>query len=189
MQDDFQSSDWRIQLIPYDDPRKRYAIRRPADFVAPLGLLGFVIFAVLAAKQAKAHGPQSIHNSKYLLIAFASLAVAFVGVLLRSRREHRGWEIVPAKCMDRELRRAYVSRGRTRGWHWYSRIVCEFDYNGARVRVTPNVYWSSFTSEEAAKRFLDQRISPDGDCKLHVNPKNPVQTELFGQGIKEKLVY
>lgn len=184
MQDAVYSSDWRISLIPYDDPSKRHRVARPADILAPLGVLGFIIGVVLAVKR-------SAHKGEYLGVACTGLVVALAGVWWRARREHRGWEIVPAKCTDRELRRVRKSTGGRGhgGWTWVSRIVCELDYNGARIRVTPRVFWSSFRTEKAARRFLDRRISPAGDCQLHVNPKNPLQTELFDQGIKEKLIY
>ncbi len=186
MQEDGQSADWRIQLIPYDDRWSRFAIRRRADLIVPLGALGFVVGVVLAARQARALGLRSVQHSISLWIIGAGLVVMFVGVLLRLRREDRAWELVPAKCTDRELKSMYLAKSQRRGWHWFWRIVCEFDYNGARNRVTPSVYWVSFASEEAARQFLDQHVSPAGDCRLHVNPENPLQTELFTQGIKER---
>ena len=185
MQDVGQSTDWRIQLIPYDDGRSRFAIRRGEDLIVPLGGVGVVIGAVLPLKRIGASGPRSVSHGKSLWIIGTGLVVMFVGVILRLRRENRAWELVPAKCTDRELKSMFVVKSQRRGWHWFWRIVCEFDYNGAKVRVTPAVYWVSFVSEAAARQFLDQHISPTGDCQLHVNPDNPLQTELFTQGIKQ----
>ena len=68
-------------------------------------------------------------------------------------------------------------------------MICEYEYIGKEVRVTPVVNWSTFSSEEAANKFINSHVSPEGECKLHINPENLLQTELFGEGIKEKLLY
>jgi hypothetical protein len=74
-------------------------------------------------------------------------------------------------------------------WVWCWRIVCEYEYQGKRINVTPVVNWRPFLSEREANNFIERHISYDGACRLHINPANPLQTELVGQGIKEVLLY
>jgi hypothetical protein len=99
-------------------------------------------------------------------------------VWLKSRTLKRNWRVAPARCVDRELQKTRASR-LCGGWTWIWRIVCEYEHMGAAYRVTPEVYWSSLSSEEAAQRLLAKRIAPDGGCRLRFDPANPLRTELL----------
>jgi hypothetical protein len=87
------------------------------------------------------------------------------------------------------LRKVWIQGRRGGHWGWLWRIICQYEYLGIPYRVTPEVYWGSFTSEEAALKFLEERMSPDGGCTLRVDPKKPFRTELMDQGLKDKLLY
>lgn len=71
---------------------------------------------------------------------------------------------------------------------WAFRLVCEFELDGRRFTVTPD-YWSTFISEGSVQNFLGKVVSPDGKCQLWVNPKNPLQTELIANDIKDFLLH
>jgi hypothetical protein len=38
-------------------------------------------------------------------------------------------------------------------------------------------------------KFIEKNISSDGECRLHINPKNPLQTELVKQDLRDKFLY
>jgi protein-S-isoprenylcysteine O-methyltransferase Ste14 len=176
-QDEQENAGWRIEVIPYDDPFKPMTI--PTNGVAVVGALAFLIgFALLALDANR-------NNSIGLCLAIGGLFVALSGIWFKARNIRKNWEVATARCVDRELQKIRVKGGLA--WCW--RIICEYQYLGKEVRVTPTVYWSTFTSEDAAVKYLEERVSPSGECKLHINPKNPLQTELFGQGIKDKILY
>jgi hypothetical protein len=95
------------------------------------------------------------------------------------------WPVVLAHCTERQLQmKAFWSdNGPRYGWLW--RVVCEINYGGKHYVVSPMVNWSAFGlwntafwSEEKAHRFIAERVSPNGDCKLRVNPNNPLEAEL-----------
>jgi hypothetical protein len=109
------------------------------------------------------------------------LSVGALGYWLKNRGGRLEWDIAPARCVDRELQKVPV-RG---GWGWVWRIVCPYEYLGIPYRVTPEVYWANFTSEAAAHKFLEARISREGECMLRVDPSNPLRTELLERGIKD----
>jgi hypothetical protein len=178
-QDGQQNAGWRIQMIPYDDKSKPMVIE--TNWFALAGAIGFIIsFFLLFHNRGK--------DAKFLIeVAVGSWLFALFGIWLKAKTKRRSWEVTTAHCVDRELQQALTGRGNNWGWYW--RFICEYEYHGEKHRVTPTVQWVNFTSEEAAMKFIEEKISPDGECKLHVNPKNPLQTELVGQRIKDKLLY
>lgn len=180
-QDVRENAGWRIEMIPFDDPFKPMMVQTSG--VAVAGALAFVTgFALLAYNANKFKGVG-------LCLAAGGFLAALLGVWLKARNSRKGWEVVTARCVDRELKQVEIFVNGRSSWGWLWRIVCEYEYLGKEVRVTPTVYWSNFTSEEAARKFIENHISSDGECKLHINPKNLLQTELDGQGIKDKLLY
>jgi hypothetical protein len=184
-QDNRQNAGWRIQMIPYDDSSKPMTPNSDGAlaFVQAVGALGFIAgLVIIFYDQAK-------YIELGLIIAGLSFLIVLGGFWLKARSEREGWDIASGRCVDREIRKLLTLAGGHSGWIWVWRIVCEYDYLGIKYRVTPTVNWATFSSEKAALKFLEEKISPDGDCKLRVNPKNPLQTELFGQGIKDKLLY
>ena len=95
-------------------------------------------------------------------------------------------EIIPARCTDREIRkRIGGEENAAKREGWLCRVVCEFDHDGQNYRATPivrrkfaRVAECDFPSVQEAERFLQDRISPVGDCRLRVNPGNPLEAEL-----------
>ena len=184
-QNERQNAGWRIQMIPYGDSSKPMTPNSDGAlaFVQAVGVLGFIAgLAVIFYDQAK-------YIELGLIIAGLSFLIVSVGFWLKARSEREGWDVASGRCIDREVRKILTMNQGHSGWTWVPRIVCEYNYLGTKYRVTPTVNWATFALEEAASKFLEGKISPDGDCKLRVNPKNPLQTELFGQGIKDKLLY
>lgn len=184
-QDKTENEGWRIRMIPYDDPNKPMMMNWGGivGMVPIVGGFGFIgALGMLSYNPARFQKPG-------LILAGVSFVTMLFGVWLKARREHQGWDIVPARCTDRELRKVLVSTDSGSGWTWVWRIMCEYPYLGTLYHVTPQVYWSSFASEEAALKFLEERISPTGECTLRINTKNPFQTELYGQGIRDKLLF
>lgn len=184
-QTETENAGWRIQMIPYGETSSPMTLNLsgvPA-LVPVLGALGFVCGLAMATYD------EAKYQKSGLMLAGASFLAMLCGVWLKARCERQGWDVAPGRCVDRELQKVWIPSGSGGGWGWFWRIVCEYECLGIPYRVTPEIYWVNFTSEAAARKFLEERISPNGECLLHVDPKNPLRTELFDQGIKDKLLY
>ena len=183
-QNERENAGWRIRLIPYCDTSKPMTMDSGGivSILPMAGVLGFIGGLAMATYDKK-------YESSGLMIAVLSFVVLFGGALLKARVVRRGWDVAPGRCVDRELQKVWLPDSSSGHWGWFWRIVCEYEYLGTPYRVTPEVYWASFNSEEAALKFLEERISANGECMLHVDPKNPLRTELMDQGIKDKLLY
>ena len=123
-----------------------------------------------------------MHNK----IAIGGFLFSLLNLWIKARAPRRGWHVIKAICVDRELRGAYTAKGR--GKTWAFRLICEFDVNEKHYKVTP-AYWKTFSSEAFLKRFLNRRIASDGACLLHVNLENPLQTEFVGKDLKDLLLH
>lgn len=172
--DSAEESGWRIQSIPSRDP---YAMME-TNWGAVLGALFFIggIFAGLKV-------------AALFLISIFGLVLALISILFRGRIVRRNWK----KYWPNARTRNGKSPGDTwpRGGvrlTWTFQLLCEFELDGNRYTVTPE-YWSTFISENRLQKFLDKVISPDGACQLWVNPKNPLQTELIANDIKDFLLH
>ena len=183
-QNERENAGWRIQAIPYDDTSKPMTMDSGGivSIVPIVGVLGFLGGLAMATYDKK-------YESSGLMIAVLGFVVLFGGALLKARVVRQGWDVAPGRCIDRELQKVWLPDSSSGHWGWFWRIICEYEYLGIPYRVTPEVYWASFNSEEAALKFLEERISANGECMLHVDPKNPLRTELMDQGIKDKLLY
>jgi len=169
-QDEQENAGWRIQMIPYDDTSRPVVV---FNGFALLGAIGFCAGVFLILSDPK-------QTNLGLKVAVGSLAFGLFGIWFKTRRQEQGWQVVPGRCVDRELRKVLVpsSHGSSDGWYW--RIVCEYEYHGQKYRVTPNVQWMNCTSEAAALKFIQKRIGSDDSCRLRINPNNPLQTKLSG---------
>ncbi len=187
-QNEKENAGWRIHLIPCDDTSKPMTMNLGGivSIVPVAGILGFIGGLAMATYD------EPKHTTSGLMIAVLSFVVALGGAWFKARVVRQGWDVASGRCVDRELQKVWIPAGAANAgghWGWFWRIVCEYEYLGIPYRVTPEVYWASFYSEEAALKFLEERISPNGECRLHVDPKNPLRTELFDQGLKDKLLY
>jgi hypothetical protein len=179
-QDERENAGWRIQMIPYDDSSRPMTVE--TNWIATVGAIGFIVGAVLLIRNP------GKDTNLWLGLAVGSLLLAFFGIWFQARRQRKDWEVETARCVDRELQKFRLPKGG--GWGWFWRIVCEYEFHGEKFRVTPNVHqWINLSSEETAMKFIGENISPDGECKLHVNPKNPLQTELVGRSVRDKFLY
>ena len=177
---------WRIKLTR---PKDKLQMGEVSGGIVPYlsigGLVGFLTgFCLLAFRR---HGNIELG----LTLTSAGMLSMILSIILNAQKlkaQGRSWEVVPARCIDCELRRVSFERRRAPGysWRWMCRVECEFNFAGQTYRVTPKVNWSevaqsesSFPSEEKAQSFLEKRIGPNGECRLRVNPSNPVQTELI----------
>lgn len=171
--------DWRIKAIPFNDPSAMMETNWGAIFGTILFMSG--IFAGLMIKTLFAIG---------IAIAVAGLAIGLISILLRGRIARRNWKKVQAVVIDKECKRVLGNPGQNGGVTtcWAFRLLCEFELEGRRFTVTPD-YWSTFISEGSVQGFLEKVVSPDGKCQLWVNPKNPLQTELIANDIRDFLLH
>ncbi len=100
-----------------------------------------------------------------------------------ARVKRSAWPIVQARCIEHSLHKGRNMEGSV---FWSLRLVCEINFAGTTYQVIPLVGWSDlsksesvFWSEAKAQAFITQVISPNGKCKLRVNPKNPQEAQLL----------
>jgi hypothetical protein len=175
IQDTIRNSGWRIQHIPWQ-PEGRLEYHIPKDGITwALVVSGFVCF----------FGPILLLGRGFSAWMVISLMVFGLVLLFASRFSFGrnlfyAFEAVEAACIDREILEVEDpdSIGSfNNNTFWVPRILCEFDYQGRRYRVTPIIVKIvAFNSEEGAKNFLDDKIDSKGKCTLWVNPKNPLHT-------------
>jgi len=182
-QNEKENAGWRIQMIPYDDISKpmTMSLGGIVAVVPAVGIFGFLGGLALATYD------HTKYESSGLMIAVLGFVVLFGGAWLKARVVRQDWDVASGRCVDRELQKIWIPRGAANAgghWAWFWRIICEYEYLGVRYRVTPEVYWASFSSEDAALKFLEERISPNGECTLRVNPKNLLRAELMEQRSK-----
>ena len=121
-----------------------------------------------------------IPGTFYVAALAGGWCFALARIFLVGRGRRRGWLRLNGVCLDRE-------------WHndgegWRFRLRCGFELEGKAYTVTPAPFWRTFASEDAVGRFLAKAIAEDGTCWLHVNPRNPLQTEL-AMGLADKLYF
>jgi hypothetical protein len=155
---------WRIQVISHGGSGQSLMMK--TNWLALLGALGFIagIGLAMAKPEMKMLG---------LKLAVGSWVFAMLGIWVQSRKQVAGWQITPARCVDRELQCVGPDQ-------WYWRIVCDYEFEDVKYRVTPEVQWRNCISKSSAETFLNEKISADGSCRLIFNPENPLQTKLLG---------
>lgn len=159
-------------MIPYHNPEKIQFIE--TNWIALLGALGFLLGVLVMVNKSAAHWAEQygLPHQCGMTIAIGGLALAILASVFAHFRKAAGWELVHARCVDRELRHVGMNE-----WRW--RIVCEFWSDGNIVRVTPEIHGlTACSSQTSAEEFLNGRVLAEGSCRLLVNPKNPLQTKL-----------
>ena len=133
--------------------------------------------------------PELDHENSGLALAGGGFLAMVGGTFLNAaaaKKNRKAWPVVPAHCTDHQLQkgRASTANGAVDCWYW--QVVCEINYGGKHYVVTPMVHWSDlgqgdapFTNEAKAQEFVAQKIMLNGECKLRVNPNNPLEAELI----------
>ena len=146
-------------------------------FLSLAGVLGFTIGLGLFFFNEHQYGLE-LAGGGFLACCGSILLNAVTARMKRS-----AWPVVSARCMERMLEKKISHEG-TDFWRW--RLVCEINYVGKDYQVVPKIRWSDagqsetpFWTEAKAQQFLAQMISENGECKLRVNPNNPLEAELI----------
>jgi hypothetical protein len=165
---------WRIPWIP------RRHQPRPPVWSTVACLLGAAMFLGGVAATLW------FANLWFVVVAVGGWLVGLAALGLAARGRRRHWRRVPATCIDREVRQTV---GLNKGHPcWEARLLCAYDRDGSLQEVTLDGSWIAFRTRAAAERHLDRRIADDGRCELYVNPDDPTEAELVGQGIKDWLL-
>lgn len=113
---------------------------------------------------------------------FLSVCASVVFNALTARAKRAAWPVVSARCIEQALQRHHSDGADF--WLW--RLVCELNFEGKTYRVIPKVRWSDagqsespFWSESKAQAFISKIVSPSDECKLRVNPQNPLEAEVL----------
>lgn len=166
---------WRIPWIRHGQPPPR-----PPAWSTGACLLGVAMFLGGVAATLR------FANLWFVLVAVGGLLVGLAALWLPARGRRRHWLRVPAMCIDREVRETVGLRPSDRRWE--GRLLCVYKRDDTIQEVTPAVSWIAFRSRANAEEYLSRRITDDGRCELYVNPDDPTEAELVGQGIKEWLL-
>ena len=172
-------------LAHRDRPKPLMTESCPAAlFLSVAGLLSFLAGIVLLGFDIGEKHPLWGYS-----LACGGFLASGGGILLNAataKAKRATWPVVSARCTDRQLQMKVFSNGDGSwdGWLWS--LVCDIDYGGRHYVVTPKVRWSDtsqgetpFRSEDEAKKCLAQMVSAHGECKLRINPKNPLEAELL----------
>jgi len=171
-----QLDEWRIKQIHYRNPEAMIE----TNWWVVLGALLFV-GGVIAALSI---------NKALILISILGLLLSLISLYLGYRKKTRGWKIVTARCIDREWKQILGNPGLQGGVRmvWSFILLCEYEKEGQRYLVTPSYWSTTFFTENSLKKFLNRAMTSDGNCRLRVNPENPLQTELVVNGMLKKLM-
>lgn len=181
-----QQPDWRIQPVPaYDHLPGRKAKSAEYGFFCVFGVILFTFAGLFLAR------PYWSLAAMLFSIAGASICLGWYAVMRRASR--RTWVRVKSRCLDSEYRCLRVNTvanpgGSGGGYTWGFRILCEYEWKGAIYRVTPQT-WRTFFFEAGVRHYLRRVINSDGECFLHVNPKNLLEVEVSTGSILDKLLY
>lgn len=170
---------WRIRVIPHKNSNSLGVLA----YLPAIGAFGFIIGLALAVCR------NSHFRQVGIDLLMGGMAVMFSGLWLVAMKKRQGWIIVAGRCIDREMKQVISSNGEHNGLVWVWRMLCEYEYNGIKHVVTPDVGWRSFASKEAALKYFNTRVSANGECELRINPQIPLQTELAGHDVLRKLFF
>ena len=168
-QDLIRDGGWRIKWIPWQEPGA-------AEFVHNTPLTLFTGFGGAALFFGSVYMLCSRHAQwPALATGVAGLAMIFLGRIYASYNKQAGWMRITARCIDREIQECrYPSKGNIKSV-WEYRLLCVFTHDGREYRVTPEAsHIMGFPSQDLAQKYLNERIRPDGACRLLVDPGNPL---------------
>ena len=169
-QDQVRDGDWRIKWIPWQEQgRAEYIYNTPLTLFTGFGgaalFIGSVVY-LLILKHVQ--GP-------ILAIGLGGLVMIFLGRIYAAFNKQAGWLQLTARCIDREIQqRHYLSEGNIK-IIWEYRLLCVFYHIGTEYKVTPEAsHIAGFQSQDLVQKYLNEKIRPDGTCKLWVDPRNPL---------------
>ena len=156
---------------------------RIAFLLSAIGLPAFLIgFALIMLGEP---GRTNL-GFKFVVSGFLVLCVSILLNALTARSKRASWPVIPARCVAKQLEQhSFASDDGSRdGWRW--RISCEIKYGGKPYVIIPKVNWcdfgqveTPFWSEEKGLNYISKRISPKGECKVRINPDDPLEAELL----------
>lgn len=172
MQDRLRNAGWRIQWIPWWEADKPEIIR-PRN---PLCLIGLALFLGVFFWNNYSFFGVTLSLSQVLIIAVSGLAIIMLGIILSACQIQYGWKQVVARCIDREISE-YAREPGDLTSSWGYRLVCVFHFEGEEYKVTPEPsHVVTFNSKRQVQRYLHEKITDDGSCRLWINPENPLLT-------------
>ncbi len=142
-----------------------------ARYVVLAGVAGF-LFGLGLTIYLKEHGRSPAAG---LVVTGVGFALAVSSIKLRAYLLRKTWRELPARCIDREVRRVQHHQNFT----WDARILCEYEDSGAIVRCTPFLTQTGFATEGAAWTRISSVVANDGSLRLLVNPANPLHAEVL----------
>jgi len=181
LQDRARNANWRIQWIPWQEPgRPEYVYNTPLTLATGfggatlfLGAAGHVFFPVFRPNQNLEPSPEELYAT--IGVAVSGLAIILLGRIYAAFSKQAGWKAVTARCLDREIQERHSYSGGKRSTAWEYRLLCSFNFNGRKYKVTPEASRIvAFTSHENAEQYLKTRIKPDGTCRLWIDTRNPL---------------
>jgi hypothetical protein len=169
-QDKVRDNGWRIKWIPWQEQgRAEYIYNTPLTLFTGFGGAGLFLGSVaylLFFKQVQ---------WPILAIGLAGLMMIFIGRIYAAFNKQGGWLQLTARCIDREIQERHYPSKRNVKIVWECRLLCEFNHDGTEYRVTPETSnIAGFQSQDLIQRYLNDRIRPDGTCKLWIDPGNPL---------------
>ena len=169
VQDRTRNQGWRIEWIPWQDPgRAEYVHNTPLTLCTGFG--GAALFFVSVYLLISGHA-----QGTALAVGLSGLVLIFAGRLYAAFNKQAGWIRLTAQCIDREIHECHFPSKGNRKIVWEYRLLCTFTRNGSEYRVTPEAsHTAGFRSQDLARKYLDERIGPDGTCRVWVDPGNPL---------------
>ncbi len=161
-------------------------------FLVPLfGLLVSVIAFICTVLKV---GPNRDHWVAPVIF-LAGMAIGIIGNYFTVRQVRKGWLLTDARYIKHITKYVGTSGGGAGsapggGGGYTCIVICEYEYAGVKYRLTPRITPVAIMTlpAKAAEWHLMRRISPDGTCKLHFNPDNPLEATLYRGGLIDRFL-
>jgi len=169
LQGKIRDQGWRIKWIPWQEQDcAEYVYNTPLTIFTGFGGAAMFMGAALwlCFRQAQWH---------VLVIGLAGLLMIFLGRLYAAFKKQANWLCLASRCIDQEIKERHFPHKGNVKTVWEYRLLCTFSYNGSEFKVTPEAsHVAGFQSQDLLGKYLNERIQPDGTCKLWVDPENPL---------------